>query len=267
MLRVLEEIGLSVDFVAGTGMGGLVGGLYASGYSADSIAKIAESLDWNSIFQDPVDRRDYPREEQETGGYYLLAPVSQGRLISPGGLIASHRIEQALEEWIPSAESPRDFDHLNRPFVAIARDAEAGEMIVLNYGVLATAMRAAVAMASVFPPVRTGGRLLEHGGLSRPLPAQAALQLGADVLVCSDVTYPLGLPDEVVTFFDRFASSLSSQEATIAVEERQLCDVLILPDVASISTSDYDHIAELIAGGVEAARRSVPYLERFKPEQ
>src|SRR5437868_12108829 len=191
VLKVLERAGIPVDVITGTSMGSVVGGLYAVGYSAAQLDTIVRAQDWFRLLSDPVDRRDLPIGRKVAADRLLLAlPIYQGGVHLPRGVVPGQRIWELLTRLTWSAHGVRDFRALPIPFAAVATDLETSRAVVLDHGFLPDAIRASMALPSVFSPVDLGATAVIDGGVVRNLPAQDARALGADVLICSDVTDP-----------------------------------------------------------------------------
>ena len=192
VLKVLEQAGIPVDVIAGTSMGSVVGGLYALGYNADQLDTIVRAQDWFRLLTDPVDRRDLPVDRKIAADRIMLTlPIYRGGIHLPRSVVPGQRIWELLTRLTWSAHGVHDFHRLPTPFAAVATDLETGQAVVLDRGFLPDAIRASMALPSVFAPVELGGVVLIDGGVVRNLPAHDARALGADVLICSDVTDPL----------------------------------------------------------------------------
>jgi NTE family protein len=262
VLKVLAEAGIPVDMIAGTSMGSIVGGLYATGYTPADLEHIAETEDWVRLLTDVAGRRDLPVGRKSAADQYAFAlPIVGRRVRLPRSVVAGQRISQVLTRLTWPVHAVRDFRALPVPFAAVATDLETGSAVVLDHGFLADAIRASMAMPSVFAPVTLDGRVLIDGGVVRNLPAQDARALGADVLICSDVTDPLEPRDSVRTFVDVLIQSVSFRIWDAERQERKLCDVLIDPNVHGFASFGFERIPEVIARGEAAARAALPQIE------
>src|SRR5438046_661600 len=256
VLKVLEEAGVPVDVITGTSMGSVVGGLYAVGYTAAQLDTIVRTEDWYRLLTDPVDRRDLAVDRKFTEDHYLLTlPIQRGGIKLPRSVVAGQRVSQLLTRLTWSAHAIRDFRALPIPFAAVATDLETSRAVVLDHGFLPDAIRASMALPSVFSPVDLGDTAVIDGGVVRNLPAQDARALGADVLICSDVTDPLEPRDSIVSLVDVLVQSVSFRVWDSEAEQRSKCDVLILPDVRAFSTFGFTRASEVIARGEVAAPR------------
>ncbi len=261
VVRVLEEAGVTVDAIAGTSMGAVVGGLYAIGYSPDMLEEVATGQDWEALFTDGLDRGDLPIELKLLDEPDLVSlPVRSGRVELPIGLVAGQRISQLFARLTWSAYAARDFRRLPIPFVALASDLETGEAVGLDRGVIAEAMRASISLPSIFAPVRLEGRTLVDGGVARNLPAEDVVELGAEIVICSDVSEPLEPADSLNSLLDVLDQTLSFGITRSTEEQRQFCDVVIEPEIAGLSALSFEQAAEWIRRGAEAARARLPEI-------
>jgi NTE family protein len=264
VLRTLERLGVQVDVVAGTSMGAVVGGLYAIGLSVDSIETVVSDADWSALIGDGISRRrltlDQRRLDERT---VLNVPLRDRRISLPAGAIVGSNVMRILEHVTWRAATVRRFADLPRPFVAVATDLETGEAVRLERGVLSEAMRASTGVPGAVEPFALDGRLLVDGALSRNLPAADARNLGADFVICSDVSEPIDSADELRSVVDVLSqlASLSMLVATLA--QRELCDVLILPDVDGMSGLDFDRVGAWVERGAVAAEVHADELHRL----
>jgi NTE family protein len=193
VIQVLEEAGIRVDAVAGTSMGSVVGGLYAAGLSTDELRDVAAHVDWDRVFDDAPDRRNLPIERKvEQGRTVFGLPIVNGKPRLPSGIIQGQRITQLLITQLLTGLTWRvhpiqDFRDLPIPFAAVATDAETGEAVVLDYGFLPDAIRASLAIPSVFAPVEIDGRYLIDGGIVRTVERRDVDALLCDVMILPDI--------------------------------------------------------------------------------
>ncbi|NBX57822.1 MAG: patatin, partial [Gammaproteobacteria bacterium] len=200
VLKVLEAERIPIDAVAGTSMGAVVGGLYASGLSAAEIAAFVESPEWRQAFQEPGprDRLSF-RRKSEDQNFLVDFPVGlkSGTFRIPKGLVSGQRLSQALRRVTLPVARIQQFDALPTRFRAVATDLETGEAVDLAEGDLVSAMRASLAAPGVFAPVEIDGRLLVDGGLANNLPVELARRMDVDVLIVVDVGFPLRKRDSL----------------------------------------------------------------------
>ena len=263
LLQVLEAEGIPVHVVAGTSMGAVVGGLYASGFTTPMLHVMATDVDWTGVFLGQSDRASLPIErrviEERTA---VSFPIRGGSVQLPSALVSGQGISERLDELTWGAKNQRDFTRFPIPFTAITTDLESGEAVALHNGTLSDALRASTAIPTVFEPVRLQGRLLVDGGLGRNIPAEDARRLGADVLICSDVTDDLADPSDLQTIAEVAMQSVAFHMVRINEEQREFCDVLIRPEMGDLNSASFNEGLLLIEVGREAARAALPAIRR-----
>lgn len=269
VLGVLDELRVPVDCVVGTSMGALVGGAYASGLDATELDQAIRTISWSEAIAFKGQRERMPMRRKAAGVTYsnsLEFGVRDGRLVAPGGIISTQNVEQVIQQLVSRSRGIGDFDTLPIPFRAIATDMQRGEMVVLETGNLAQAMRASMAVPGLFAPVNVGGRLLGDGGLTRNLPVDVARA------TCADVVIAVAVPNPVPTLED-LQSPLAQVTRTIDVliganEKQQLDslgsgDVAIVVTMADIGPASFDKVPQAIPLGRAAALAQRARLERL----
>ena len=266
VLKVLEDLKIPIDCIAGTSMGAVVGGLFASGMSAREIESTMLSVDWQEAFRDTPPRRDLAfRRKQDDRNFLVRLPLGlkHGQILLPKGFIQGQKLQETLRQLTLQFNDSTDFDKLPTAFRAVATDLESGEAVLLDKGDLAIAMRASISAPGVFAPVDYRGRLLVDGGLAENLPINVARAMNADILIVSDVSFPLQARAQLDS-----ALSISNQMLAILVRkdsDRQRSslgpqDVLIEPVLGSATSTDFTTTLGTILRGQEAARRAADRL-------
>lgn len=269
VLKVLEEMHVPIDAIAGTSMGAVVGGLYASGMSAAQIERQFASVDWTDAFRDRPQRLDLNfRRKREDRQYPVQFPLGfrDGRFQLPSGLIQGQKLTQILRELTLPVARITDFDHLPTPFRAVATDLETGEAVVIDRGDLVTALRASVSAPGIFAPVEREGRLLVDGGIAENLPVDIARAMNVDILIVVDVGFPLSTRDQLQS-----VASVSNQILTIMIrreseKQRALLrpgDLLISPALERTSSFDFSRLSKSVVVGETAGRAAVEQLQRL----
>jgi NTE family protein len=260
VLKILEEMKVPVDCIAGTSMGAVVGGLYASGMSAAEIESTMRSVDWQEAFRDAPPRRDLAfRRKQDDRNFLVRLPLGlqHHKFLLPKGFIQGQKLQETLRQLTLPFSNTTNFDQLPTPFRAVATDLATGEAVLLDRGDLSIAMRASISAPGVFAPVDLQGRPLVDGGLADNLPINVARDMGADILIVSDVSFPLQPRDRLDS-----ALSISNQMLAILVRrdsDRQKAtlgpqDILVEPALGTTAVTDFTAAASTIAQGEAAAR-------------
>ncbi len=270
VIKVLEELRIPVHAIAGTSMGSLVGGAYASGLGATEMERSVTGVDWNQLFNDDPPRAQWPARRKE-GSYRptwdFSVGVRDGKARLPPGAIAGQNVVLFLSDLTKGSERVDRFDDLPIPFRAVATDLESGEMKVFDRGSLPLAMRASMSVPGVFAPLQTEGRIYVDGGLVRNTPVDVARRMGVDHLI---VVRLLGDPmttdqlKTVVGVAGQMINILIAQNETTSLAQVDPArDVLIQPNLGDITSASFDRAADAIAIGERAARSAAPELARF----
>jgi NTE family protein len=266
VLKVLEEQHVPIDAIAGTSMGAVVGGLYASGLSAREIEAIMTSLNWQEAFRDLPPREDLTlRRKQEDQNFLVKFPlgIRGGKVLLPKGLIQGQRLNQILRRLTLPMARITNFDELPTPFRALATDLETGAAVTLDSGDLTSAMRASMSAPGVFAPVERDGRLLVDGGISENLPVDIARAMGVDILIVVDVGSPLLTREKlnsVPVISNQMIAILIQRNTREQLEKLKAQDVLIAPPLGDTSSFDFGNVKRVIAVGERAAQASVERL-------
>ncbi|MCZ6673191.1 MAG: patatin-like phospholipase family protein [Verrucomicrobia bacterium] len=262
VLKVLEELRIPVDVVAGTSMGSIVGGLYASGMSVAEIEQTINSLNWDYLLEDDPGRANLSlnRKIQEDLFSTEISPgYNNGSVQLRPGLITGQKVELVLQRLTTQVAHISDFDDLPIPFRAVAADIVTGETVVLKSGNLGRAMRASMSVPTIFAPVEVDGRILVDGGIADNLPVDVARQMGADVLIVVDVGSPLRNKDQItnaLTVTDQLTRLLTGRNVIASLSSISADDILIKPILGSITAIQFDRAAEAVPLGEAAAREA-----------
>jgi NTE family protein len=254
---VLEELRVPVDVVAGTSMGAVVGGLYASGMSPAEMERLLLTTDWEDLLDDRPsrDRLSYRRKQDDVLNFVdLEMGLTRKGIAFPSGLIAGQKLGFLLKALTLGTVGIGSFDELPIPFRCVATDIATGEKVVLSDGSLAEAIRASMSIPGVFSPVPRGERLLVDGGLVENLPVAEAEEMGADVVVAVDVSSDKFDPERLKSFggvLSRMASLPIRENVSRALER---ASVVVSPRVADIPSMDFSRGGPLVSRGEEAAR-------------
>jgi NTE family protein len=261
VIEVLEEHGLQVDLVTGTSMGSVIGGLYAMGYTPEMLRNVSLQLDWSRVFSDQPERRNLPIERKSDDGRVLFVLPMNGVIPTlPSSIIEGQRISQLLTGLTWPAHQVTDFAKLPKPFGAVATAVDSGHAISLRGGYLPEVIRASLAIPGVFAPVEINGRLLIDGGIARNLPAQDAGEMGADWIICSDVSEPLASQDSLKTLAAILNQTVAYRMWERTLAQRELCDILIVTSVPSSMSSKFDQAEEIIEYGRASAEAALDSL-------
>ena len=259
VLRMLEEMHIPIDAIAGTSMGAVVGGLYASGLSAADIENVFESVDWADAFSDRPARvgLNY-RRRSEDRDYLVRLPLGfrEGRFLLPSGLVQGQKLTQLLRSSTLQVSGITDFDRLPTPFRAVATDLETGGAVVMRDGDLTTALHASLSAPGLFAPVERNGRLLVDGGIANNLPIDVARAMNVDRLIVVDVGFPLGQRERLGSVTDvasQMLTILIRRQADLQASLMAGTDVLVSPDMPRTSSYSFTNLERTLEAGTRAA--------------
>jgi NTE family protein len=269
VLKVLEEMHIPVDCIAGTSMGALVGGGYASGIPAAQLEEFLKAINWRHVIGGLGQRELEPIEQKRQGVTYsnnLQLGIQHWRIVVAPGLVDASRIENLLLGFVGKARSQTDFERLPIPFRAIATDMVSGQMVVLDHGDLPTAMRASMAIPGVFAPVVTQEHILSDGGLVRNVPVDVARNVCADVVIVVNLVSPPVKPEQLQApgqLLGRTMDLMIEANEQLQLQTLTPKDVRIDVEMGDIGTADFERTAETVKLGEAAARRASVLLARY----
>ena len=261
VLEVLEELRVPVDYIAGTSIGAVVGGLYASGMSVPELKALMESLDWQELLSDRIPLRYKPVRLKNLNGKVpsrLEIGFNGGAFRLPTAIVTGQNVDRTLRTATFSVAHVEDFSDLTVPFVAVATDLVTGELVTLAGGNLASAIRASMSIPGAFSPVEIDGRVLVDGGLVRNLPVDVVREMGADVVIAVDLTPPLYEAEDLRSALEISAQTLRISLLQNTVPQRETLvagrDVLLRPDVDAVAITDFRSLTRTIPIGAAGAR-------------
>ena len=295
VLKYIEEMGIPVDYVVGTSMGSIIGGLYSLGYSPDELQTLISNLDWSVYITNSVKRKNLSSSEKERRSTYLMSiPFSSGEL-GDKTENAKSEVSTSLLSSLPESfmngsmllnlfnslcvgyQDTMDFNNLPIPFACIATDVTTGEEVIIRKGRFAEAIRASMAIPGVFDPVTIDGKYLIDGGLANNFPTDRCREMGADIIIGIEVAQGLVTDPQKLQSLPQLLAQLKN----IAVkghneENRKLCDVYIQPNVSDYGMLSFnaEAIDSLVNRGYRDARKFhdqllaiKDYIDSFQPTQ
>ncbi|NLY58372.1 MAG: BamA/TamA family outer membrane protein [Gammaproteobacteria bacterium] len=258
VLKQIEQMDIQLHAITGTSMGAVIGGLYAAGYSADELERIALELDWPEALSDAPQREDIPfRRKQDDRDFLVKQRLSfkDGKLSFPLGLLQGQNLGLALESLLVHTNDIDDFDRLPIPFRAVATDIATGDAVIFDRGHLPQAIRASIALPGFFAPVNIDGRLLVDGVLSKNLPVDVARAMGVDRVIVVDIATPLKPASDMNSILDVMDQTTSllirhnTQEQLATLTDS---DMLLQPELGSIAFSSFSEAEQAIAAGEQS---------------
>ncbi|MEM1177380.1 MAG: patatin-like phospholipase family protein [Acidobacteriota bacterium] len=265
VLQVFEEMGIPVDYVAGTSMGSVIGGLYATGYSADSLAELVTEIDWTRAMRDKPPRSELAfRRKQDDLRYPLDLELGlkDGQVVWPRGLSAGQNLFLLLRNLTLPVQDIDDFDRLPVPFRAIAADVQTGERVALQSGDLAKVIRASMAIPGYFTPVTIDERTYIDGGVIDNLPIDEVRAMGADIVIAINLGNTL-VENETQTLTQILGQTTSMLTRRNVDPQLERADLVINPQVSDFGLLNFQVAREIIEAGALAARSQVEELKEY----
>ena len=263
-LRVIEEAGIPIDYIAGTSMGSIIGGLYAVGYDPDMMQKLCTEQNWDMIIKDQIPRKFIPLEKRINERHYLVTvPYKNGKLKLKRSMIDGMYVNMLLTRLMMPAYKERDFSKLPVPFLCIATDIISADPIEFRSGSLAQSIRSSMSIPFLFEPVAYDGYLLCDGGLTNNFPVRNVREQGADIIIGVDLEIVKSDPevlDNSLKVLERLISVVSQDESNKARNE---CNILIRPDIGKANMMSFNDFSPIIKCGEDGAREKFPELKRL----
>ena len=263
VIQAIEEAGLRIDYITGTSMGSLIGGLYAIGYTTDQLVEIATSNNFTELFTERRNRRHITNYEKLIEDRTIASfPISERRIDLPAGIITGQNIYTFLSRLTWNVHGTEDFSLFPIPFAAIGTDLETGEAHVFRSGYLPDALRASISIPSLFTPHEFDGHVYIDGGLIRNIPVEDAIDLGANYTIAVDVARPLQPRDSLRTFAEILNQSVFFRVHDFSDDQKELADYVIdVEEIHAYSPAEFGLAEKFIEIGYREGQR---HIEKFK---
>ena len=268
VLKYLEEMGIPVDYVAGTSMGSIIGGFYALGYSPEELTELIAGMDWSAYIGNKIDRSMMSEDVRQRNSTMLLhVPFSHESLFDddpkstfisqlPSAYVNNSSLINLFNDLCVGYQEEMDFNDLPIPFACVATDMITGEEVVLRRGSVSTAMRASMAIPGLFSPVTIGDKVLVDGGLVNNFPADVLKEMGADIIIGVEVTSTKDVTvDDLKSLPQVFARLVTNSTSSKRKENREMCSVHIVPDISGFGMLSFtpEAIDTLVGRGYKRA--------------
>lgn len=262
VLKVIDGLGIKVDYVAGTSMGAIIGALYASGYSGNQLDSIFKSLNFDDVISDNLPREAktfYERDNSEK--YAITLPFDKFKITLPSAISGGQNVYNLLTKLTLPVSEIHDFEKLPIPFFCVATDIETGEQVILDKGNLAQAITASGAFPSLFRPVIIDGRLLIDGGVTNNYPIDELKAKGVDKIIGVDVQDSLVTREELTSAPDILLQINNYRTINEMKKKAQKTDVYIKPDIKEFSVLSFSEGIKIVQSGEQAALLKINELK------
>jgi len=265
VLEELERLQIPVDYITGTSMGAIVGGLYASGMPLADLRRLMVETNWDDLLDDRTGYRDIALRRKEERMQYpieLNAGLKGTRVVIPPGVESGQKLSLLLKQLLLPVAYERDFSRLPIPFKAVATDLATGKAVHLDRGRLADAIRASMSIPGVFTPVQWNDHLLIDGGLADNLPADLVRSMGADIVIAVDIGQQNLDHRKLGSLLSIIGQTLNFQTRNNVLAQLERADVVLTPDVQRFGTLEFESATSIIDAG---RREALVHEARLRP--
>lgn len=267
-LKVIDSLGIKIDYVAGTSMGAIIGSLYATGYSGKQLEELFNIIDFNELINDEFPRSSKPFYERENAEKYAVSlPFDNFKINLPSGLSRGQNVYNLLYQLMIPVSEIRDFEELPIPFFCIATNIETGESVVMDKGSLPEAVTASGALPSLFQPVTIDDTIYLDGGVTNNFPVEELRAKGMDIIIGVDVQDALKDRESLKSAPEILVQINNFRTINAMKSKVSLTDIYIKPDITNFSVISFDEGRDIIANGEAAARENMMQLIEVKNQQ
>lgn len=264
ILKKIEEAGIPIDYIAGTSIGSIIGGLYAVGYDPDMMEKLVREQDWNKIIYDEIPDRLKPIEQKmETSNYITTMPIKKGKVKVGESFVDGVCVNLLLSRLMLPAKGIRDYSKLPVPFFCIATDVENACEYEITSGNLSRSIRASMAIPFFFKPVRYDGRILVDGGMVNNFPVRNMEEKGLDIIIGVDLEDYNVTAENIDNSLSMFTNMMNLSSLEQTEYGRSHCDVYIRPNMHGRNMMSFNDFDSILIFGEQAAELMFPKLKRL----
>lgn len=262
ILKAIDSAGLKIDFITGTSMGGIIGALYAAGYSGKQIEQMAGKVDWDILLSNQSTLRLLlMAEKEEYSRYAVELPWVNNGFKLPTGVLQAEELWLKLSELFFPVYNIKNFNEFSIPFKCIGTDIATGEAVVLDKGEIVTAIRSSMAIPSLFTAVEYEGKRLVDGGIVRNFPVSDVKAMGADIVIGSQVATGLLPKEKLVNAFQILLQIAFLKEAEENRKGIEMCDIYIPMPMENYNAGSFNKSKEILELGLEEGRKIYPRLK------
>ncbi len=264
ILKAIDSAGLKIDYLTGTSMGSILGALYAIGYSADSIEKITRGIDWDLLLSNQSSMRSMIMEEKsEYGKYDIELPWVNHWFRFSTGVIEGEELWLKFSELFRPVYNVKDFSKFSIPFKCLATDVSTGETVVMDTGEIVSALRASMAIPGIFTAVDYDGKKMVDGGIVHNFPVKDVRDMGADIVIGSNVSGPLRSRDQVTNALQVLLQIVFFREAADTRTQIPLCNIYVSQPLEKYGMGNFGDASNILQEGLDEGRRLYPQFKKL----
>ena len=261
VLKVLDSLGVKVDYISGTSMGAIVGGLYASGYTGKEIEKVVMETDFYTIIANEKNRKETTFFDKSVDKYILNIPVKDGKFnVLPKAISTGQKNIYLLKELFKNVSAINDFSKLPIPFMCIATNLESGKIEIFEQGDLVSSIMASSAFPSLMDPVKINDSLYIDGAMTINYPSKPLKDKGIDIVIGVDLSQGLANRDNLQSAIDILNQVIDFGIQKETKNQYQYTDVNIHPDLTGMTATSYDAKRAILDSGYVEAKKYVETL-------
>jgi len=263
VLKVLDSLGVKVDYIAGTSMGAIVGGLYASGYSGKEIEKIVMDTDFYSLIRDPKSRKESTFFNKSVDKYLFSIPLKNGKITLPSSISSGQKNVYLLKELFKNVSSVNDFSKLPIPFMCIATNLESGNMEIFEKGDLVQSIMASSAFPSLMDPVKIGDSIYIDGAMTVNYPSKPLKEKGIDIVIGVDLNQDLSKREDLNNIIAILNQVIDFGIQKDTRRQYKYTDINIKPNLTGMTATSYDDKKKILDSGYVEGLKYAAILDQL----
>lgn len=263
VLKVLDSLGVKIDYISGTSMGAIVGGLYAAGYTGKDIERVVMDTDFYSLITDPKPRQETSFFSKSVDKYLLTVPLRNGKVSLPSSISTGQRNVYLLKELLKNVSNIDDFSKLPIPFMCVGTNIESGRMQIFEKGDLVSSILASSAFPSLLEPVKIGDSIYVDGAMSVNYPSKPLKDKGIDIVIGVDLNQPLAKRENLNSVISIMNQIIDFGIKKETINQYKYTDINIKPDLSGITATSYDNKRQILDSGYVEALKYVDILKKL----
>ncbi|WP_370899072.1 patatin-like phospholipase family protein [Chryseobacterium gossypii] len=263
VLKILDSLGVKVDYIAGTSMGAIVGGMYASGYSGKEIEKIVMDTDFYSLIMDPKSRQEATFYNKTVDKYLLSIPLKNGKITLPSSISTGQKNVYLLKELFKNVSNINDFSKLPIPFMCVATNLESGSMKIFEKGDLVQSIMASSAFPSLMDPVKIGDSIYIDGAMTVNYPSKPLKDKGIDIVIGVDLNQDLSKREDLNNIISILNQIIDFGIKKDTRRQYRYTDINIKPNLKGMTATSYDEKKKILDSGYAEGLKYVGILDQL----
>jgi len=263
VLKVLDSLGVKVDYISGTSMGAIVGGLYAAGYTGKDIEKIVMDTDFYSLIRDPKSRTESTFFNKSVDKYLLSIPLKNGKVNLPSSISSGQKNVYLLKNLLKNVSTIDDFSKLPIPFMCVATNLESGNMEIFEKGDLVQSIMASSAFPSLMDPVKIGDSIYIDGAMTVNYPSKPLKDKGIDIVIGVDLNQDLSKREDLNNIIAILNQVIDFGIQKDTKRQYKYTDINLKPNLVGMTATSYDDKKKILDSGYVEGLKYVDILDEL----